>query len=68
MWELDLMNRGDIFREMDELMNLYCEDCFLHKHFRKEYSKTYAHRFCIKQCSVGQKIKTIGAALIISED
>ncbi|WP_084781797.1 zinc-finger domain-containing protein [Bacillus niameyensis] len=48
--------------------NLYCEDCFLHEHLKKEYSKTYAHRFCIKQCTVGQELKAMGEGLLISKN
>ncbi|WP_425535922.1 zinc-finger domain-containing protein [Bacillus methanolicus] len=60
MKELD---REALFAEVEELMNYYCKDCFLHKHHRKEKGKRYAHRFCITQCTVGEKIKAVGKKL-----
>ncbi|PLR77213.1 zinc-finger domain-containing protein [Bacillus sp. V3-13] len=57
------MKRKELLHEMGELMSHYCEGCFLHKHHRKEKGKKYAHRFCITQCTVGEKIKAYGNKL-----
>ncbi|WP_343031348.1 zinc-finger domain-containing protein [Metabacillus lacus] len=45
------------------MMDTYCEDCFLKKHFRKEKGKNFAHSFCINQCTVGQEIRDTGKQL-----
>ncbi|RST72945.1 zinc-finger domain-containing protein [Siminovitchia acidinfaciens] len=58
------MNRSKVMKEINHLLKEYCEDCFLKKHFRKEYSKTYAHHFCIKQCTVGESLQRKGNLLI----
>ena len=39
-------------------------DCFLHRHFKKFYSKTYAHQFCIHHCTIGAKIQEQGKKLL----
>ncbi|MCJ8006616.1 zinc-finger domain-containing protein [Lederbergia wuyishanensis] len=58
------MKRTEIFKEIDGLITTYCEGCFLHFHFKKEFSKSYAHKFCINQCTVGQKLQEKGKILI----
>ena len=45
---------------IDNLMNTYCHQCMLKAHNRKEHGKTYAHHFCINECSIGKQIKQIG--------
>ncbi len=57
------MERTKIFEEVDELISTYCEGCFIKAHFRKEKGKAYAHQFCIKKCTVGDKLKELGHLL-----
>lgn len=57
------MEKKQVLEKITELMDTYCVDCLLKKHFRKEYGKTFAHSFCINQCTVGEKIKKIGEKL-----
>ncbi|MEQ2528586.1 zinc-finger domain-containing protein [Robertmurraya yapensis] len=57
------MNRKQVLMEVEEMLNSYCKGCFLHKYHKKEIGRTYAHKFCISQCTVGQKIKMIGDKL-----
>jgi hypothetical protein len=57
------MNRKEIYNEVEMIMHYYCEDCFLYKQNRKEKGRNYAHRFCITQCTVGEKIKQCGKKL-----
>ncbi len=57
------MKRKQVVEKVDELIDTYCSECFLKSHFRKEHGKTYAHRFCIEQCTVGEKIRYIGEKL-----
>nr|WP_283938902.1 zinc-finger domain-containing protein [Bacillus altitudinis] len=61
------MNKVDkktAVKELTDLQDTYCSDCLIKKHFRKEFGKTYAHSFCIQQCTVGEKIKQYGNELL----
>ncbi|MBM7716419.1 zinc-finger domain-containing protein [Siminovitchia sp. FSL H7-0308] len=62
------MNRTHVIKEIDEILQQYCNDCFLKKHFRKAYSKTYAHQFCINQCTVGSSLREKGKELVNTEE
>ncbi|EWH21974.1 zinc-finger domain-containing protein [Bacillus haynesii] len=57
------MDKKEIFKELTHLQDTYCEGCFIKKHFRKEYGKTYAHAFCISKCTVGEKLRIYGDVL-----
>ncbi|AGX05201.1 MULTISPECIES: zinc-finger domain-containing protein [Bacillaceae] len=57
------MERKDIYKETEELMEQYCKGCFLHKYHKEEKGKRFAHRFCITQCTIGEKIKKCGSRL-----
>ena len=46
-----------------KLLNNYCNGCFLYKQNRKDKGRTYAHRFCISHCTVGEKIRQCGEKL-----
>ncbi|MCC9087516.1 zinc-finger domain-containing protein [Bacillus sp. A015] len=58
------MDKKTAVKELTDLQDTYCSDCFIKKHFRKEFGKKYAHSFCIQQCTVGEKIKEYGNALL----
>ncbi|APH04675.1 zinc-finger domain-containing protein [Bacillus weihaiensis] len=57
------MNKKETIQKISVLIETYCEDCLLKKHFREEKGKRYAHSFCINQCTIGEKIKQIGEKL-----
>lgn len=57
------MKKKEIYKEITELNDTYCQDCFVKKHFRKEYGKAVAHSFCITKCTVGEKLKDYGRML-----
>ncbi|WP_407642047.1 zinc-finger domain-containing protein [Cytobacillus massiliigabonensis] len=57
------LKRKQIFNEVEELLNNYCNGCFLYKHHRSDKGRLYAHKFCITKCTVGEKIKEIGSKL-----
>ncbi|MGE7764821.1 zinc-finger domain-containing protein [Peribacillus sp. NPDC096540] len=57
------MNRKKIYEEVEDVLTSFCHECFLQKHFRKEYGRSYAHQFCISQCTVGEKLKQLGNEL-----
>jgi hypothetical protein len=58
-----VLDRKQLITEVNDLLEMYCEGCFLNSHFRKEQGKKYAQSFCIKQCTVGQKLKEYGKKL-----
>ncbi|GLB57908.1 zinc-finger domain-containing protein [Cytobacillus sp. NCCP-133] len=60
---MENLSRKEIFNEVEELMASFCKGCFLHKHHKEEKGRRYAHRFCITECTVGEKIKSIGSKL-----
>jgi hypothetical protein len=57
------MNKHDVMFEIDEILDSYCEGCFLKIVLKKEQGKPSAHRFCITKCTVGEHLKFLGAEL-----
>ncbi|CAH0347401.1 zinc-finger domain-containing protein [Bacillus sp. CECT 9360] len=57
------MNRKVIYSEVEAVLEDYCKDCFLYSTLRKEKGRNHAHKFCISQCTVGEKLKDIGHKL-----
>ncbi|MGV2938521.1 zinc-finger domain-containing protein [Mesobacillus sp. LC4] len=57
------MTRNEILAEVETLLTTYCNGCFLKKLHRQENGKRHAHRFCINECTVGEKIKKCGQKL-----
>ena len=58
------MDKKTAVKELTDLQDTYFSDFFIKKHFRNEFVKKYAHSFCIQQCTVGEKIKEYGNALL----
>ncbi|MBR8645832.1 zinc-finger domain-containing protein [[Brevibacterium] frigoritolerans] len=57
------MNRKKIYEEVGRCSRFILPRLFLRKHFRKEKGRTYAHQFCISECTVGEKLKQLGSEL-----
>ncbi|WP_100331356.1 zinc-finger domain-containing protein [Bacillus xiapuensis] len=57
------MKRKQVFDQVENLLQTYCQGCLLKATFRKEYGKAYAHKFCITQCTVGEQLKKCGEQL-----
>ncbi|WP_246941933.1 zinc-finger domain-containing protein [Bacillus pinisoli] len=57
------MRQSKTIMEVSELLDTFCEDCFLHAYLKKEQGKCKAHKFCIKECTVGLKLKEYGKML-----
>ncbi|WP_251554743.1 zinc-finger domain-containing protein [Neobacillus muris] len=55
--------RKELLHQVESLMLQYCDGCFLHRHLKKESGRRAAHRFCITQCTIGEKIKQCGEKL-----
>ena len=56
------MKRKQIYEELEEILS-FCEGCFLQKYFRKQKGRTFAHQFCLSQCTVGEKLKQLGTGI-----
>ncbi|WP_203363837.1 zinc-finger domain-containing protein [Bacillus sp. REN10] len=57
------MDRKQLFAEVEEVLQTYCEGCLIKSTFRKEYGKAYAHKFCITKCTVGERLRKYGEQL-----
>ncbi|MEW9501848.1 zinc-finger domain-containing protein [Jeotgalibacillus marinus] len=57
------MKRRKVIDEVQELINTYCEGCPVKKQLRIDGGKTRAHRFCIRECTVGERIRRYGKHL-----
>ncbi|AIM15375.1 MULTISPECIES: zinc-finger domain-containing protein [Neobacillus] len=55
--------RKELLSQVENIMNEFCVGCFVHRQLKKECGKRTAHRFCISQCTVGEKIKEFGKKL-----
>lgn len=56
------MIRKKLYEDIEENLAI-CEGCFIQKHFRKQIGRTFAHQFCLSQCTVGEKLKQLGKEL-----
>ncbi|CAD2075528.1 zinc-finger domain-containing protein [Phocicoccus pinnipedialis] len=50
----------EVLKKITTLETRFCKNCPLKEFNRDKYSKTYAHHFCINECSVGITIKSHG--------
>ena len=57
------MKKVSIINEIDEMLNTYCEGCFVKAQLRKDEGKTAAHRFCISNCTIGTQLQFLGNEL-----
>ncbi|MCM3566860.1 zinc-finger domain-containing protein [Neobacillus mesonae] len=55
--------RKEVIHQVESLMAEYCDGCFVHKQLKKDGGRRYAHRFCISQCTVGEKLQEYGRKL-----
>lgn len=54
------MDKLDVMKEINQLLDIYCEGCYVKKQLLKERGKTGAHQFCISECSVGDQLQFLG--------
>jgi hypothetical protein len=57
------MSRKELYSEVEEILQNECKGCFVYQHFKKEKGKRAAHKFCISQCTVGEKLRNVGNKL-----
>lgn len=55
-----MLDRTQMMREIDDVMDRYCEDCLVKKALMKERGKAGAHRFCIETCTIGEQLRFLG--------
>ncbi|HLR11399.1 MAG TPA: zinc-finger domain-containing protein [Sporosarcina sp.] len=58
------MEKETIIEEIDEMMDTYCTHCLVKQALSKERGKKGAHRFCIEQCTIGEKIQWMGREMM----
>ncbi|MFS0776380.1 zinc-finger domain-containing protein [Neobacillus sp. 3P2-tot-E-2] len=56
-------SRKELFNHVETLLAVYCNGCFVHQQFKQEGGRRFAHRFCISQCTVGEKLQEYGKRL-----
>ncbi|MEH7300646.1 zinc-finger domain-containing protein [Neobacillus drentensis] len=55
--------RKELLNHLENVMAQFCDGCFLHQHVKIEGGRRAAHRFCITQCTVGEKLQEYGKKL-----
>jgi len=58
------VNKVSVMQDIDELMDMYCADCLVIQQLRKTRGKQGAHKFCIKNCTVGEQLQFLGQELM----
>ncbi|WP_301109811.1 zinc-finger domain-containing protein [Sporosarcina sp.] len=54
------MNKVMVMKDINQLLDIYCEGCYVKKQLIKERGKTGAHQFCISECTVGEQLQFLG--------
>lgn len=54
------MDKLTVMKDINQLLDLYCEGCFAKKQLMKERGKTGAHQFCISECTIGEQLQFLG--------
>ncbi|WP_339250067.1 zinc-finger domain-containing protein [Sporosarcina sp. FSL W8-0480] len=54
------MDKLTIMNEINEVLDTYCEGCFVKRQQVKDIGKTSAHQFCIRTCTIGEQLQFLG--------
>lgn len=54
------MDKLLIMKDINQLLDIYCEGCYVKKQLLKERGKTGAHQFCISDCTIGDQLQFLG--------
>jgi hypothetical protein len=57
------MEKHEVRTLVSSLLDMYCEDCFLYQCHSEEKGRRKAHKFCIKNCTIGKKLQSYGKRL-----
>ncbi|GEL05577.1 hypothetical protein HNQ42_000299 [Rummeliibacillus stabekisii] len=59
-----MINQVTVVKEIDELLENYCDGCLAKQQLRTERGKAGAHKFCIESCTVGEQLHFLGQELL----
>lgn len=62
------MDRKKVIHKVNHILDTFCQDCFLKEFLRDTYGKNHSQRFCIQDCSVGEKLQAYGDQLLRISD
>lgn len=54
------MKKVAVMKEINQLLDIYCEGCYVKKQLTDERGKTGAHQFCISGCTIGDQLQFLG--------
>jgi hypothetical protein len=54
------MDKLTVMNEINEVLDTYCEGCFVKRQQVKDIGKTAAHQFCIRTCTIGEQLQFLG--------
>ena len=57
------MSKTTVISEIDEILDMYFEGCLVKKHLTEERGKPEAHKFCIRECTVGDQLRFLGSEM-----
>ena len=57
------MNKVMVMKDINKLLDIYCEGCYVKRQLIKERGKTGAHQFCISECTIGDQLKFLGSEI-----
>ncbi|MEV9639177.1 zinc-finger domain-containing protein [Mammaliicoccus sciuri] len=57
------MNKVMVMKDINQLLDIYCEGCYVKRQLIKERGKTGAHQFCISECTIGDQLKFLGSEI-----
>jgi hypothetical protein len=60
---MEQLNKRTVISDIDEMLETYCDGCFIKRELRSNGGKTMAHRFCISSCTVGEQLQFLGEEL-----
>ena len=58
------LNKMTVIRDIDDMLETYCDGCFIKKELKSKNGKSIAHRFCINRCTVGEQLQFLGKELL----
>ncbi len=57
------MDKTIVMYEINEILDTYCEGCFLKQQLSKDKGKTGSHKFCITACTIGEQLQFLGSEM-----
>lgn len=61
------LERKLLLQQVEQTLDTYCSGCFLYHTHKKEFSRAYAHQFCLSSCTIGEQLRVIGEKLTIEK-